>query len=151
MESEIAWKIDFKTKKLEAEAAAKPHWDKAEQLNNQAAALDSQSKDLKSSLTGVTDAVQRKPVDEQILVLREQAETLRLGARDAQTAGDRLYWPIYNLDIKNPNAAADEIHDPDVLLQKYKELLGQIEDTQNQLKGELAAALSHHFATEAEA
>lgn len=148
VESEFAWKIDFKTKKLEAEAAAKPHWDKAEQLNNQAAALDNQSKDLKSSLTGVTDAVQRKQVDEQILVLREQADTLRLAARDAQTAGDRLYWPIYNLDIKNPNAAADEIHDPDVLLQKYKELLGQIEDTQNQLKGELAAALSHHFDTE---
>ncbi|WP_019866544.1 class I SAM-dependent DNA methyltransferase [Methylovulum miyakonense] len=151
VESENAWKIDFKTKKLEAEAAAKPHWDKAEQLNNQAAALDNQSKDLKSSLTGVTDAVQRKQVDEQILVLREQADTLRLAARDAQTAGDRLYWPIYNLDIKNPNAAADEIHDPDVLLQKYKELLGQIEDTQNQLKGELAAALAHHFSTEAEA
>ena len=151
VESEFAWKIDFKTKKLEAETAAKPHWDKAEQLNNQAAALDSQSKDLKSSLTGVTDAVQRKPVDEQILVLREQAETLRLAARDAQTAGDRLYWPIYNLDIKNPNAAADEIHDPDELLKKYKELLGQIEDTQNQLKGELAAALAHHFSTEAEA
>ncbi|MDO9105779.1 MAG: class I SAM-dependent DNA methyltransferase [Methylovulum sp.] len=151
VESENAWKIDFKTKKLEAEAAAKPHWDKAEQLNNQAAALDNQGKDLKSSITGVTDPVQRKPVDEQILVLREQADTLRLAARDAQTAGDRLYWPIYNLDIKNPNAAADEIHDPDVLLQKYKELLGQIEDTQNQLKGELAAALAHHFSTEAEA
>lgn len=148
VESELAWKVDFKTKKLEAEAAAKPHWDKAEQLNNQAAALDSQSKDLKSSITGITDAVQRKPMDEQILMLREQADTLRLAARDAQTAGDRLYWPIYNLDIKNPNAAADEIHDPDELLKKYKELLGQIEDTQNQLKGELAAALSHHFDTE---
>ncbi|MGZ8915990.1 MAG: N-6 DNA methylase [Methylobacter sp.] len=148
VENEFAWKVDFKTKKLEAEAAAKPHWDKAEQLNNQAAALDSQSKDLKSSLTGVTDAVQRKQVDDQILVLREQAETLRLAARDAQTAGDRLYWPIYNLDIKNPNAAADEIHDPDVLLEKYKTLLGEIEETQNVLKSELAVALAHHFDTE---
>jgi type I restriction enzyme M protein len=150
VESENAWKVDFKIKKLEAEAAAKPHWDKAEQLNNQAATLDSQSKDLRSSLIGVTDAVQRKQVEDQIVLLREQAETLRLAARDAQTAGDRLYWPIYNLDIKNPNAAADEIHDPDVLLKKYKELLGQIEDTQNQLKGELAAALAHHFTNEAE-
>jgi type I restriction enzyme M protein len=148
VESELAWKVDFKTKKLDAEAAAKPHWDKAEQLNNQAAALDNQIRDLKSSIVGVTDAVQRKQVDDQIVLLREQADTLRLAARDAQTAGDRLYWPIYNLDIKNPNAAADEIHDPDVLLLKYKELLGQIEDTQNQLKGELAAALAHHFDTE---
>jgi len=150
VESELAWKVDFKTKKLEAEAAAKPHWDKAEQLNNQAAALDNQIRDLKSSIVGVTDAVQRKQVDDQTVLLREQADTLRLAARDAQTAGDRLYWPIYNLDIKNPNAAADEIHDPDALLLKYKELLGQIEDTQNQLKGELAAALAHHFTNEAE-
>ncbi len=150
VESELAWKVDFKTKKLEAEAAAKPHWNKAEQLNNQAAALDNQIRDLKSSIVGVTDAVQRKQVDDQIVLLREQADTLRLAARDAQTAGDRLYWPIYNLNIPNPNAATDEIHDPDVLLLKYKELLGQIEDTQNQLKGELAAALAHHFTTEAE-
>jgi type I restriction enzyme M protein len=148
VESENSWKIDFKTKKLEAEAAAKPHWDKAEHLNNQASALDSQIKDLKNSIVGITDTVQRKQVEDQIVLLREQADTLRLAARDAQTAGDRLYWPIYNLDIKNPNAAADEIHDPDALLLKYKELLEQIEDTQNQLKGELAAALAHHFSGE---
>jgi type I restriction enzyme M protein len=148
VESEFAWKVDFKTKKLEAEAAAKPYWDKAEVLNNQASVLESQAKDLKSSIIGVTDVVQRKLVDEQFNQLREQAETKRLAARDAQTAGDRIYWPIYNLDIKNPNAAGDEIHDPDLLLIKYKELLGQIEDTQNQLKDELASALAHHFAGE---
>src|ERR1700754_1359405 len=35
-ENECAWKIDFKSKKLDAEAAAKPHWDKAEELSTQA-------------------------------------------------------------------------------------------------------------------
>jgi type I restriction enzyme M protein len=148
VENEFAWKIDFKTKKLEAEAAARPHWDKAEQLNNEASALENQAKAIKNSIVGVTDAAQRKQAEDEIAQLREQAEPLRMAARDAQTAGDRIYWPIYNLDIKNPNAPEDEIHDPDLLLEKYKILLGQIEETQNQLKGELAAALAHHFTDE---
>jgi type I restriction enzyme M protein len=38
-----------------------------------------------------------------------------------------------------------------VLLEKYKKLLGEIEETENQLKSELAAALAHHFSPEAEA
>lgn len=47
--------------------------------------------------------------------------------------------------MKNPNAPEEESHDPDVLLEKYKTLLGEIEETENRLKGELAAALAHHF------
>lgn len=148
VESERAWKIDFKTKKEEAEAAAQPHWDKAEELNNAASRLENRAKELKASIVGVTDAAQRKQTEDEMASLRERAEPLRVQARDAQTAGDRIYWPIYNLDIKNPNAPEDEVHDPDLLLEKYKLLLGQIEDTQNQLKGELAAALAHHFTGE---
>ena len=56
-----------------------------------------------------------------------------------------LYWPIFNLDLKNPYAHEEETLDPDELLIKYKNLLGEIEETENQLKSELAAALSHHF------
>lgn len=148
VESELVWKIDFKTKKTEAEAAAKPYWEKAEELNNAASRLESHAKELKASIVGLIDVAQRKQTENEIANLREQAELMRLQARDAQAAGDRIYWPIYNLDIKNPNAPGDEIHDPDLLLEKYKLLLGQIEDTQNRLKGELAAALVHHFAEE---
>ncbi len=148
VESGLAWKIDFKSRKIEAEAAAKPHWDKAEQLNNEASALDNQVRALRSSIVGVTDADKRQQAEDQIAELRRQAEPIRMAARDAQAAGDRLYWPIYNLDIKNPNTPEEEIHDPDVLLEKYKLLLSQIEETQNLLKSELAAALAHHFANE---
>jgi len=148
VESERAWKIDFKTRKTEAEVAAKPYWDKAEELNNAASSLENRAKVLKTSIVGVTDAALRKQAEDEMASLREQAEPLRMQARDAQTAGDRIYWPIYNLDIKNPNTPEDEIHDPDLLLEKYKLLLGQIEDTQNQLKGELAGALAHHFTNE---
>ena len=149
VETERAWKVDFKTRREQAEAAAKPHWDRAETLNNEAAALESQARELRSSLVGSTDSAYREEIDAQIIALRERAEPLRLRARDAQAAGDRHYWPIYNLDLKNPNAPEEESHDPDVLLEKYRILLGQIEETENQLKSELAAALAHHFVDEA--
>lgn len=151
VENEFAWKVDFKSKREQAEAAAQPHWQRAEDLNNQAAALESEAAHLRKSLVGTTDAPYREKIDSQIADLRAQAEPLRLQARDAQAAGDRIYWPIFNLDIKNPNAPEEETHDPDVLLEKYKKLLGDIEETENQLKSELAAALAHHFSPEADA
>lgn len=143
-----AWKVDFKFKREQAEAAAKPYWTNAEQLNNEASALDNRIRDLRDSIKGVNDKSQRQPVEDEIENLKAQSEALRLKARDAQAAGDRLYWPIYNLDLKNPNAPEQESHDPDELLVKYKKLLGEIEETENQLKSELAAALSHHFSDE---
>ena len=60
-----------------------------------------------------------------------------------------LYWPIYNLDLKKPNAPEEESHDPGVLPEKYKKLLGGIEETENRLKSVLASALAHHFTDEA--
>ncbi|EHA14456.1 type I restriction-modification system subunit M [Halomonas sp. HAL1] len=149
-ENEFAWKVDFKTKREQAEAAAKPHWDNAEQLNNQASALENRIRDLRGSIKGNNDKTQRQSVDDEMESLRSESETLRLKARDAQSAGDRIYWPIFNLDIKNPNGPEEESHDPDELLVKYKQLLGEIEETENQLKSELAAALAHHFSPEAE-
>lgn len=148
VENEFAWKVDFKTKREQAEAAAQPHWQRAEELNNEAAALEIEASDLRRSLVGTTDSAYREKIDDQIAALRAQAESLRLQARDSQAAGNRIYWPIYNLDIKNPNAAEEETYDPDVLLEKYKKLLGEIEETENQLKSELAAALAHHFVDE---
>ncbi|MEM6691319.1 MAG: N-6 DNA methylase [Planctomycetota bacterium] len=147
VETEQAWKVDFRTLKEEATAKAQPHWDKAESLTNEANALNEQTKALRASMKGKG----RKPftewadIEERIEILSTQIETLRQQAKDEQAIGDRHYWPIYNLDIKNPNAPEEESHDPDVLLAKYKTLLGEIENTKNQLRNELAAALSHHF------
>tara|TARA_B100000745_G_scaffold281148_1_gene213650 strand:- start:2769 stop:4550 length:1782 start_codon:yes stop_codon:yes gene_type:complete len=149
-ENEFAWKVDFKSKREQAEAAAKPHWANAERLNNEASALDNRIRDLRDSIRGITDKVQRQPIEDDIEILKAESDGLRLKARDAQAAGDRLYWPIFNLDLKNPNAPEEESHDPDELLIKYKKLLGEIEETENQLKSELAAALAHHFSAEGE-
>ncbi|TMS95111.1 restriction endonuclease subunit M [Pseudoalteromonas sp. S201] len=147
-ENEFAWKVDFKSKREQAEAAAAPHWANAESLNNQASVLDNRIRDLRDSIKGVSDKSQRQSVEDDIEVLKTESEGLRLKARDAQAAGDRLYWPIFNLDESNPNKPQEESHDPDELLIKYKKLLGEIEETENQLKSELASALSHHFSDE---
>jgi type I restriction enzyme M protein len=144
-ESEVAWKIDFKTLKQEAEAKAKPHWDKAEALNNEAAALVSQTKDLRDFIKGEKDAAKRTKVEGKINAINDQIEALRQQAREQQSIGDRHFWPIYNLDIKNPNAPEEESHDADKLLAKYKVLLNEIDKTQSKLKAELSSALAHHF------
>jgi len=147
-ENEFAWKVDFKAKRTEALAEAQPYWDKAEQLNNSALEFENQARDLRASLKGSNNKEHRQQVEVQITELQTKAEPLRIQAKDAQAAGDRIYWPIYDLDLKNPNAPEEESHDPDVLLEKYKKLLGQIEETENTLKSELSAALAHHFEAE---
>lgn len=55
VENEFAWKVDFKTKREQAEAAAQPHWQRANGLNNQAVALEGEARDLRNSLVGSAD------------------------------------------------------------------------------------------------
>ena len=111
MENEFVWKVDFKTKREQAEAAAQPHWQRRrpEQSGRR---LESEAKDLRKSLVGTTDAAYRENRPN----CRPACSLNRCACkRDAQAAGDRLYWPIFNLD-QNPNAPEEETHDPDVLL-----------------------------------
>lgn len=143
-----AWKYEFGHARKEAIAAAQPYWNRADALNNEASVLENRARDLRDSIKGITDQALRLPVEGEIETLRSQIDDLRLQARDAQARGDRIYWPIYNLDRKNSYAPEEENFDPDVLLEKYKILLGQIEETESQLKSELAAALAHHFFNE---
>jgi len=148
VETEQAWRVDFTTLKAEAIAKAQPHWDEAERYTNQANEINEQAKALRASIRGEKDAAKRQPVEDQLIELSSRIDGLRQQAKDAHAAGDRLYWPIYNLDLKNPNAPEEESHDPDVLLAKYKKLLAEIEETQNQLRDELAKALAQGTQTE---
>ncbi len=47
----------------------------------------------------------------------------------------------YNLDIKNPNTAEDDLGDPEELLAQYKTLLASVAETREKLKKELKDAL----------
>jgi type I restriction enzyme M protein len=90
VENEFAWKVDFKAKREQAESLAKPHWQRAEELNNQAAVLEGEAGDLRKSLVGTSDVANREKIDAQIVELRAKAESLRVQARDAQVAGAHL-------------------------------------------------------------
>lgn len=139
VETDQAWKVDFKSLKAEAEAKAKPHWDRAEELSNEAAELNEQLKAMKA-------AAKKTPLEEQVAELERYLESVRQQAKDAQATGDRYYWPIYNLDIKNPRGIEEESHDPDKLLKKYHDLQEEVEAIEKLLHDELAGALLHHGA-----
>ena len=68
-ESKQAWKIDFKTLKQDAEAKAKPHWDKAESLSNEASVLVNQIKDLRDSIKGEKAATKRTKTEKKVMSL----------------------------------------------------------------------------------
>jgi type I restriction enzyme M protein len=148
IENERAWKIDFKKIKDDARAKAQPYWDNAESLNNKAAALNDEAKELRFTIKNEKKESTLKKLESRLEAINVEIEKFRQQAKDEQTAGDRIYWPIYKLDIKNPNSSKDESLDPDVLLKKFKELTEEIETTQKMLKNELASALKHHFDSE---
>jgi len=148
IENELAWKVDFKAIKQKAETLAKPYWGQADALRNEASEFVNEIRDLRESIRGEKIESSREGVEARIKMLNEQIDSLRQQAKEQQAIGDRHYWPIYNLDIKNPNAPEEETQDAEKLLGKYKTLLSDIEGTQSKLKAELSAALAHHFETE---
>jgi type I restriction enzyme M protein len=148
IENEQAWKVDFKSIKAEAESKAKPLWDRAEELSNEAAALNEQLKAMKAAAKSESQLAKKRSLEDQVAELDQKLESVRQQAKDAQSAGDRHYWPIYNLDIKNPRTVAEESHDPDKLLKRYHDLQKEIEATEKLLYDELAAALAHHGASD---
>lgn len=150
-ESEQAWKVDFQTIKAEAEAKAMPHWTKAEALDVQVQELEEHAKIFRASIKSCPDKVSAAPMEKQLAELNEEIARVKQLAKEESTIGDRYYWPIYNLDIKNPNTAEEETQDADKLLAKYKTLLGEIDKTQSKLKSELSSALAHHFESDATA
>jgi type I restriction enzyme M protein len=144
-ENEYAWSIDFKKLKEEAEAKARPHWQRAEDLTAQANDVQTQIRKRRSESKGIDMASVRARTSRHISQLAAKLEPLWKQAKEEQSIGDRLYWPIYNLDRKNPRSPEAEVHDPDKLLAKYRKLLAEIAATEKQLKEELSAALSHGF------
>ena len=128
-ENEHAWRVDFKAKHDDARARAQPHWDAAGQAKGAAAAAEIEARQVELLLRELAvnglplfqgdGAAKRRAQQERQRVLearrdacQEEARRQRQIARDEQAAGDAIYWPIYNLDMKNPNAAEDLEHMP---------------------------------------
>jgi type I restriction enzyme M protein len=125
-ENEHAWRINFRQIYEEARAKALPHWDAAQKAETKAKALEKTEKELTEKISTqqkVADLEQnsdkRRKMLDKVDSLKQERQQIqgqlreqRAIAREEQAAGDAIYWPIYNLDIKNPHAKQDFEHLP---------------------------------------
>jgi type I restriction enzyme M protein len=128
------WRVDFAAKHAAAMKAATPHWQKAETERASALALGKPIRELDQAISGAANG-EKAALQAQLRELKARQHAHEGAAKSAQAEGDALYWPIYNLDLKNPHAAEELEHaDPKDLVaamrageEEVLRLLGEIE------------------------
>ena len=136
-----AWAVDFAAKRAAAVEAATPHWQKAEAERNAALALGKPLREMEQAISAAANGA-KSALKDRLRALKAEQLAHEQGAKAAQAQGDALYWPIYNLDIKNPNAKAGLEHaDPKDLITSMRgheaevmRLLGEIEALVNEVQ-----------------
>ncbi|MDP1653869.1 MAG: class I SAM-dependent DNA methyltransferase [Rhodocyclaceae bacterium] len=139
-ESPQAWKVDFAAKRTAAIDAATPHWQRAEAERAAALALGKPLRQLEQDISA--EKGNKSALQERLRTLKTQQQAHEQTAKSAQAEGDALYWPIYNLDLKNPHAKAGLEHaDPKDLIARMRgheaevmRLLGEIEVLVNEVQ-----------------
>lgn len=134
-----AWRVDFAAKRAAAIDAATPHWQRAETERASALALGKPIRDLDQIISNGDKAT----LQAQLRDLKARQQAHEAAARAAQAEGDALYWPIYNLDLKNPHFAERLEHaDPKDLVAAMRagekdvlRLLGEIETLVAEVQG----------------
>ncbi len=153
VENERAWRVDFAAKYKQARAEAEPHWAAAE-------TADAKAKELARAAKEIVDEIQRlkrpeipllkntaEPQRNEKEIARLESKRARLLAAEAeererakqeQSTGDGIYWPIFNLDIKNPSAKEDFEHLPpeqlaDDILRKEQRIMELIAEVKQVL------------------
>ena len=125
-ENESAWKYNFREVYEQAIALATPHWEAAkiaEETANQNAKtvkeLAEKVQILQKSILDFSPQVEIARIKDQIEALKDKLRQVQQEERrqreivkDEQSKGDAIYWPIYNLDRKNPNNQQDFEHLP---------------------------------------
>jgi type I restriction enzyme M protein len=133
-EGSQAWKLDFAARRAAAVAAATPHWQQADAERASAMELGKRFRNLEQALSGAVNG-DKAPLQAEQRELKSRQQAHEAAAKAAQAQGDALFWPIYNLDLKNPNAKQGLEHaDPKDLVaamrakeQDVLKLLGEIE------------------------
>jgi type I restriction enzyme M protein len=159
VENEQAWKYEFRDAYYKALKAAQPHWDAARAAEEKAndcvksiKELESKIQNLQATILDFAPAKERKVIEQQVRDLRAKVQGLRQQeqqqrelAKEEQAKGDGIYWPIYNLDQKNPSSQSDFEHlPPEQLLadiakkdQRVAELMAEIQAIlQQKVEGE---------------
>lgn len=111
-----AWRVDFAAKRAAAIEAATPHWQKAKTERASSLTLGKQIRELEQAISNAVNG-DKSTLQTQSRELKAKQQAHESAAKAAQAEGDALYWPIYNLDLKNPHAAEGLEHaDPKVLV-----------------------------------
>ena len=135
-----AWKIDFKGILEKVVAEATPHWEASKEAATRAHKLERQAKATQSDLRGFAkDNAKKAKLQARLDELTTSAANDRKLQANRQSAGDAIYWPIFNLDHKNPNSADALKHRPpqelvESILTKEREILRLMEEIQTELK-----------------
>lgn len=149
-ESTKAWAYNFREVYETARKEAQPHWDAAKAARDAAKQLGQEIKQLESEIKAQADALdaasektEKKEISDRLKALkqtlkqrRNDEEQEQSRARLEQAKGDEIYWPIFNLDQKNPNGQEAFEHKPPEELvadiwqkeQRILELLSEIKD-----------------------
>lgn len=136
-----AWKVDFAAKRAIAVDAASPYWEQAEHNRNAAISLGKPIRELEQAIQSAANGMKAE-LQEQLRDLKSQQLTHEQAAKSSQSEGDELYWPIFNLDLKNPNAKTGLEHaEPKDLIAAMRSnetevmrLLGEIEALVTEVK-----------------
>ncbi|MBI2782684.1 MAG: N-6 DNA methylase [Gammaproteobacteria bacterium] len=111
-----AWKMDFAAKREQTMAAVRPHWECAATERTNTLALGKPIRELEQAISAAGNG-DKAALQPQLRELKTRQQAHEQAAKTAQAAGDALYWPIYNLDLKNPHAAEGLEHaDPKDLI-----------------------------------
>jgi type I restriction enzyme M protein len=135
--------VDFAARRATAVEAATPHWQRAEAERNAALALSKPIRELEQTVQAAANG-DKAARQEKLRALKAEQQAREQAAKSAQAEGDALYWPIYNLDLKNPHARAGLEHaDPKDLIASMRSheaevmrLLGEIETLVGAVGGE---------------
>lgn len=138
-----AWKVDFAARRAAAVEAATPHWQRAESHRNTALSLGKPIRELEQAAQAAANG-DKAALQDRLRTLKAEQQAHEQAAKAAQAEGDALYWPIYNLDLKNPHARAGLEHaDPKDLIASMRSheaevmrLLGEIEALVGAVDGE---------------
>jgi type I restriction enzyme M protein len=141
-ESPQAWRVDFAARRAAAIDSATPHWQRAETERASALAMGKPIRELDQTISNAAN-VDKPKLQAQLRELKAQQQAHEAAAKVAQAEGDALYWPIYNLDLKNPHTAEGLEHaDPKDLVaamrageEEVLRLLGEIEALVAEVQG----------------
>ena len=136
-----AWKVDFAARRAAAIDAAMPHVQRATAEVTAALALGKPIRAAEQAIAAA-DNGRKAALQDRLRELKTRQQAHEAAAKAAMAQGDALYWPIYNLDSKNPHARIGLEHaDPKDLIASMRgheaevmRLLAEIEALVNEVE-----------------